>query len=76
MNYRFRHSIRFKIAIIVFLTTFVTIFISWSLSNHFIEQFFISHTKNTLIQTYNSCNEFFSDEDNTKKLKNGEMESL
>ena len=76
MNYRFRHSIRFKIAIIVFLTTLVTILISWSISNHFIEQFFITHTKNTLIQTYNSCNEFFTDEGNTKKLKNEEIESL
>ncbi len=76
MNYRFRHSIRFKIAIIVFLTTLVTILISWSISNHFIEQFFITHTKNTLIQTYNSCNEFFAVESNNKKLKNEEIRSL
>lgn len=76
MNYRFRHSIRFKIATIVFLATLVTILISWSISNHFIEQFFITHTNNMLIQTYNSCNEFFMDEDNTKKLKKEEIESL
>ena len=76
MNYRFRHSIRFKIATIVFLTTLVTILISWSISNHFIEQFFITHTNNMLIQTYNSCNEFFMDEENTKKLKKEEIESL
>ncbi|SEQ55676.1 Signal transduction histidine kinase [Lachnospiraceae bacterium NE2001] len=76
MNYRFRHSIRFKIATIVFLTTLVTILISWSISNHFIEQFFITHTNNMLIQTYNSANEFFNDEVNTKQLKNDEIESL
>ncbi len=76
MNFNFRHSIRFKIASIVFLTTLVTIFISWYISNYFIQQFYISHTQNMLVTTYKSCNEFFNDEDNLSKLKNGELSSL
>lgn len=76
MTTRFGRSIRFKITIIVFLTTLFTITISWSLSYVFIEQFYVTHTKNMLIQTYNSCNEFFSDEDNIAALNNGEIVSL
>ena len=61
MDFNFRHSIRFKIAIIVFLSTLVTVFVSWTISNHFIEQFYVSHTRTSLIATYNSCNELFEE---------------
>ena len=76
MKIEFKHSIRFKIAIIVFLTTLLTILISWALSNHFIERFYVSHTKNMLVETYKSCNEFFQDEENILKLENEEIVSL
>ncbi len=76
MDFSFRHSIRFKIAIIVFLSTVVTIFISWSVSNHFIEQFYISHTRNSLITTFRSCNEFFEDEKNAISMNNDEIIGL
>ncbi len=76
MDTKFRHSIRFKIAIIVFVTTLITIFISWYLSNHFIEQFYVTHTKNMLVQTFNSCNEFFEDKENTELLKDGDIDGL
>ena len=76
MNLNFRHSIRFKIASIVFLTTLVTILISWYISNYFIQQFYVSHTQNMLVTTYNSCKAFFADEDNLNRLKNGELSSL
>ena len=76
MKIEFKHSIRFKIAIIVFLTTLLTILISWALSNHFIERFYVSHTKNMLVETYKSCNEFFKNSDNILKLENEEIVSL
>ena len=76
MRIRFKHSIRFKIAIIVFVTTLLTILISWALSNHFIERFYVSHTKNMLVETYKSCNTFFQNTDNILKLENDEIVSL
>ena len=76
MEIRFKHSIRFKIAIIVFVTTLLTILISWALSNHFIERFYVSHTKNMLVETYKSCNEFFTNKDNILALENEEIVSL
>ena len=73
---RFKHSIRFKIAILVFFTTLITILISWSISNHFIEKFYVAHTMNALRNTYESCNEFFGDEKNIKALDDEEIVSL
>ena len=74
MDTKFRHSIRFKIAVIVFVTTLFTIFISWYLSNHFIEQFYVTHSKNMLVQTYESCDNFFSQKENSKNLGHGNSE--
>ena len=76
MNSRFRQSIRFKIAIMVFIVTLITIVISWTLSNRFIDQFYITHTKNMLVQTYNSCNNFINDDESILLIKNNEIESL
>ena len=76
MNSRFRQSIRFKIAIVVFIVTLITIVISWTLSNRFIDQFYITHTKNMLVQTYNSCNNFINDDESILLIKNNEIESL
>ena len=73
---RFRNSIRLKIAILVFFTTLITILISWSISNHFIEKFYVAHTMNALVKTYRSCNEFFSDEKNIEELENEKIVSL
>ena len=73
---RFKHSIRFKIAILVFFTTLITILISWSISNHFIEKFYVAHTMNALRNTYESCNEFFGDEKNIKALDDEEIVSM
>ena len=76
MGFKIKHSIRFKIAILVFSTTLCTILISWAVSNHFIERFYVSHTKSELIATYKSCNEFFSKEENILALENEEIVSL
>ena len=76
MEFSFRHSIRFKIAIIVFVSTLVTILISWSISNHFIEQFYVTHTRNSLVTTFNSCNEFFDDSKNIISMDNDEIVGL
>ena len=73
---RFKNSIRFKIAILVFVTTFITILISWTISNHFIERFYVAHTMNALSATYRSCNEFFNDEENVKALEKERIVSL
>ena len=73
---RFRNSIRLEIAILVFFTTLITILISWSISNHFIEKFYVAHTMNALVKTYRSCNEFFSDEKNIEELENEKIVSL
>ncbi len=74
--FRISNSIRLKITVIVFFSTLLTIIISWSISNHFIEQFYISHTKNSLVHTYESCNEFFSDPDNIRAIEREEIVSL
>ena len=74
--FRISHSIRLKIAIIVFLSTVLTIVISWSISTHFIEQFYVTHTTNSLIKTYKSCNEFFMIEGNVRALEEEEIISL
>ncbi|MCR5214515.1 MAG: HAMP domain-containing histidine kinase [Eubacterium sp.] len=76
MDFSFSHSIRFKIAIIVFLSTIITIFISWSVSNHFIERFFVTHTRNSLITTFRSCNDFFDDDKNIISMDNDEIVGL
>lgn len=73
---RFKNSIRFKIAILVFFTTLITILISWTISNHFIERFYVAHTMNALSATYRSCNEFFNDEANVKALEKERIVSL
>ena len=74
--YRISTSLRLKITVIVFFSTLLTIIISWSISNHFIEQFYISHTKNSLVHTYDSCNEFFSDASNIRAIEREEIVSL
>ena len=53
---RIKNSIRLKIAVIVFFSTLLTILISWSISNHFIAKYYVSHTKSLLVETYKSCN--------------------
>ena len=73
---RISNSIRLKITVIVFFSTFLTILISWSISNHFIEKFYVTHTKNSLIRTYESCNEFFSDAKNVRAIEKEEIVSL
>ena len=73
---RIANSIRLKIAVIVFFSTLFTMIISWSISIHFIEKFYVTHTKNSLIETYKSCNEFFSDKENIKALKRDKIVSL
>ncbi|MBO4864071.1 MAG: HAMP domain-containing protein [Eubacterium sp.] len=73
---RISHSIRLKISVIVLFSTFLTILISWSVSSHFIEQFYVTHTKNSLVSTYESCNEFFNDVENVRNLKRDKIVSL
>lgn len=73
---RIANSIRLKITVIVFFSTLLTMLVSWSVSNHFIEQFYMSHTRNSLIDTYKSCNEFFSEVENVKALKRDKIVSL
>ncbi|MBR6404241.1 MAG: HAMP domain-containing protein [Eubacterium sp.] len=58
------------------MTTLITILISWSISNHFIEKFYVAHTMNALRSTYESCNEFFGDKENIKALDKEEIVSL
>ena len=73
---RISNSIRLKISVIVFFSTLITILISWSISSHFIEQFYVTHTKNSLVSTYESCNEFFNDVENLRALKRDKIVSL
>ena len=74
--FRIRNSIRLKIATIVFLTTLFTILVAWSISSQFIEKFFVTHTNNSLLTTYRSCNEFFCDTDNLRAIKRQEIITL
>ena len=73
---RIKNSIRLKIAVIVFFSTLLTILISWSISNHFIAKYYVSHTKSLLVETYKSCNDFFSDVDRLEAINNDEIVSL
>ena len=73
---RFRYTFRFKIALIVFLSTIVTILLSWVISEKFIERWYVAHTKASLVETYNSCNEFFQSDDNIRRLNNETISSL
>ena len=62
---RIANSIRLKITVIVFFSTLFTMLISWTISYYFIDKFYVSHTKNSLVSTYAACNEFFNDLDNS-----------
>lgn len=72
----FRYTFRFKIALIVFVSTIVTILLAWVISERFIERWYVAHTKASLVETYNSCNEFFQSEENIRRLNNGTISSL
>ena len=73
---RFRYTFRFKIALIVFISTIVTILLAWVISEKFIERWYVAHTKASLIETYNSCNDFFESDENIRRLNNETISSL
>ena len=73
---RIANSIRLKITVIVFFSTLFTMLISWTISYYFIDKFYVSHTKNSLISTYTSCNDFFNDKENVKAVQRGKIESI
>ena len=72
----FQPKLRFKITIIVLIASLLTVFGAYAVSSHFIEDFYVRNAMNNLIQTYKSCNEFITDENNLNKLRNGEIRSL
>ena len=72
----FQLKLRFKITIIVFVTSLLTVFGAYAVSRHFIEAFYVRNAMNNLIKTYNSCNEFFTADDNLNQLRNGRIQSL
>ena len=57
----FRHSLRFRLVILVLLTTVVAIFAAWILSNNLTKSFYILDARSNLITTYESCNQLFLD---------------
>lgn len=69
-------SIRLKMAFIVAVFTLITIGMAWIICYNFIEKFYIAHAKSGLVTTYESCNSFFSDENNVNLLENDEIGSL
>ena len=73
---RIANSIRLKITVIVFFSTLFTMLISWTISYYFIDKFYVSHTKNSLVSTYAACNEFFNDLDNIKGIQRGKIITL
>ncbi len=73
----FQLKLRFKITIVVLITSLLTVFGALAVSRHFIELFYVRNTMNNLVITYNSCNEFFKgEEDNLEKLRSGTINSL
>lgn len=70
------YSIRTKIALIVALSTLLTICLAWIVSYYVIERVYILHARNGLVKTYESCNEFFSDPGNVEKIDDHEISSL
>ncbi len=72
----FQLKLRFKITLIVLAASLFTVFGAYAVSRHFIENFYIQNAKNNLIKTYDSCNQFFTSDDNLTKLRNGKIQSL
>lgn len=72
----FQPKLRFKITITVLVASLLTVFGAYAVSRHFIEDFYVRNAMNNLIKTYKSCNEYFTDETNLEKLRNGETRSL
>lgn len=72
----FQLKLRFKITLVVLATSLLTVFGAYAVSRHFIENFYIRNAMNNLVKTYESCNEFFTSEDNLTQLRNGNVRSL
>jgi len=75
-NFKYLNSIRFKIAIVVLLTTAFVVFSTWFVSNSLVEQYYITQVKSTMVETYENCNDFFNDDGNMAIIKNYEIGSL
>ena len=56
-----RHALRFKIAFIVVSVTLITLVFGLIISRSIIEHFFRRQTRNDLINTYDYCNDLFSE---------------
>ena len=59
-----KHSIRTKIAIIVFVSTAFTIVFAWLIVNKYVARYYINKTKTEMVSTYQSCNVYFNNKKN------------
>lgn len=73
---KLKSSLKLKLMIVIVIITLLTILVAWLTCSLLIERFYVDHAKSNLVQTYESCNTFFSDELNVRHLDDSSSGSI